>query len=714
MPAPPVVPQRPPGPPLPPLRQDLSLHAGPADTDGAPTWTLHDPAANRFYRLAWPAFEILARWSLGDPQAVLAQVAAQTTLRPDAQDLADLLDFLGAHHLLDAGMAEDTRRLAQAARALKPSWSRWLLHNYLFVRVPLLRPRALLERLGPAVAWVFRPGFWVAIAATALLGLVLAAREWDHFVHTFSGYAGFAGLAGIGAALSLAKLLHEMGHALAAQRYGCRVPTMGVAFLVLVPVLYTDTNEAWKLPDKRQRLAIAAAGMLSELALAAVATLAWSLLPDGPVRAGVFMLATTTWIVTLGLNASPFMRFDGYFLLSDWLDTPNLHGRAFALGRWWLRRTLFGWDEPPPERFAPGRQAFLVAFAVATAVYRLVVFLGIAFLVYRISFKLLGLLLLAVELGWFIALPVAGELKVWWARRAELRWNGASLCSAGLVAVLLAFALLPWRTGVRAAAILGAADAQGLYAVAGAQVASPVVAVGTAVGAGQLLLRLESPELRARLAGEQVHERLFRWELEQQPFDPELRKQGEAVRQRWMAAAAAVRGLQEQIEQLSVRAPFAGRVVQVDEGLAPGVWVAQKDKLVELVGARGAKADAFVDERDLPHVQVGAAASFVADGDGLRSLACRVERVDTVNIATLDELALASTYGGAIAVQKDAHGALVPTTAWYRVQLGRCGAGAAAPTRELRGVARLEGARSSLAGDALRAAIAVVQREMGF
>ncbi len=125
---------------LPALRQDLSLHPGPAGEDGAPTWTLHDPAANRFYRLTWTAFEILSRWTLRKPEAVLEAVASETTLRVDTEDLKSVLGFLSGHHLLEAQSAADTQRLAQISSAAKPSKLRWLLQNYLFFRVPLLRP----------------------------------------------------------------------------------------------------------------------------------------------------------------------------------------------------------------------------------------------------------------------------------------------------------------------------------------------------------------------------------------------------------------------------------------------------------------------------------------------------------------------------------------------------------------------------------------------
>ena len=164
--------------------------------------------------------------------------------------------------------------------------AQWLLHHYLSFRVPLVRPMAFLNRVSRHVGWAFHPAFWVGVAALAALGLLLALRRWDEFAHGFAaayGSVGSAGgLIGIALAMSASKVLHELGHALAAHRYGCRVSSMGVAFLVMWPVLYTDTNKASKLASRRQRLVISAAGMASEIALAAVATVLWSLLPDTP------------------------------------------------------------------------------------------------------------------------------------------------------------------------------------------------------------------------------------------------------------------------------------------------------------------------------------------------------------------------------------------------------------------------------------------------
>ena len=140
------------------------------------------------------------------------------------------------------------------------------------------------------------------------------------------------------------------------------------------PFLYTDTGETWKLADRRKQLVIACAGMGAELVLAVFSTLLWSLSPEGAAKSVFLVLASTTWIMTLAVNLSPFMRFDGYFVLSDLLGFPNLHERGTACAKWWLRRTFFGIDTPMPEpTLRPRQRAALIVFAYVTWAYRLTV-----------------------------------------------------------------------------------------------------------------------------------------------------------------------------------------------------------------------------------------------------------------------------------------------------------------------------------------------------
>lgn len=699
---------------LPPLRQELTLQPAPAAPDGAPTWTLHDPAANRFFQLGWPAFEILSRWTLGDADAVTDAVNAQTTLHIDRDDVFSLLQFLLAHHLVLAAAPHDTDRLVQAAQRQKLSPAMWLLKNYLFFRVPLVRPMPLLRRLSPWVAGVFRPGFWWLVGAVALTGLYLVSRQWDVFAHTFRAYTTWQGLLGLALALSFAKVLHEFGHALTAYRHGCKVPTMGVALLVMWPVLYTDTNEAWKLPSRRQRLQIGAAGVLAELALAAFATLLWNFLPDGPLRAGVFMLATSTWLVTLAINASPFTRFDGYYLLSDWWNVPNLHERTFALGRWWLREQLFGLGDAPPEELPPPLRRKLIAFSLVTWVYRFVLFLSIALLVFHLFFRALGIVLMMVEIGWFLALPIVRELQAWWQRRRDIHWNRRTACTALGAAALVAALLVPWQGAVHAPAVLSRTQAQVVYAPRSAQVVSVGVREGDRVHAGQVLVTLRSPDLDYQLKAAEQQAAQWKWQLDQQPFDDDLRALGPSLRKRWETARQAVDGYRAEQQRLVLRAPFDGRIVDVDDALHADGWLRGGEPVLGVVGADRVKGEAFVGESTLARLRVGQSVRFVPRSLDVPTVRCQVSDVDRLNLGTLDEPYVSSVYGGDIASLRRPDGSLVPVDSTFRVRFAQCDRHFDGPVRELSGRAIIAGQSRSLAGRFFRWLVALLRREASF
>lgn len=212
--------------------------------------------------------------------------------------------------------------------------------------MPLFNPDRFLLKTMPLVSRFSTASFRRATVAALICAVVFVLRDWETFSRQAVDMLSWRGLLLYVITLTLVKIAHEFGHAFAAKRHGCRVPTMGVAFMVLWPVAYTDTTDVWRLADHRSRLQVALAGVKTELTIAAWALLSWTWLPDGPVRTAMFLLGTFTWISTVVVNLSPFMRFDGYFALCDVLDQPNLHERSFSMARWWVRRVLLGWDRP--------------------------------------------------------------------------------------------------------------------------------------------------------------------------------------------------------------------------------------------------------------------------------------------------------------------------------------------------------------------------------
>ena len=696
--------------PLPALREDLRLENAAANRDGSPSWMIHDPARNRFFRIGWLEFELLARWDAGNADALIARVRAETPLEPDVEDVSALIRFLEHHQLLRARSARDTARLTEQRRQLRPSMWRHVLHNYLFFRIPLVRPQGFLDTTLPYVSFLLRPATLWLIALASLLGLILAARQWDAFTQTFGASLTLGGLFGYLGALAVAKSIHELAHAYVATRYGVRVAHMGIAFMVLWPMLYTDTGESWKLSNPRQRLAIAGAGIGAEFALAGLATLGWSIVAEGGLRDALFFLATTSWVISVGINASPFMRFDGYFLLSDLLDLQNLHERSSALARAFLRRRLLGWKEPDPEYFPRRLQAFLICFALVTWVVRLFIFLAIALAVYHFFFKLAGIILLAVELGWFVARPVLAELQVWHRRRGETT-RRAKFGWSLLAMLFLVFLIVPWRDRIDGPAWARAASQHVLYAPLPGRLAAAPPAEGK-VAAGATLFLVDSPDLRSKEGRARIAAETLAGLLSRLPGLPDEQERRVVIAEQLARELAEATAQAAERARLTVRAPIAGVLLDVDPEITRGTWVRPTQPLGVVVDPAAWTAEVFVEERDLDRIRIGNRGRFFPRGDELEPVAGTVEEIDAARVVSLPTPALAAVHGGPIATAAAETERLTPNAALYRVQLklDRPPPRASATL----GTAVIEGEARSLLWDALRYTAAVLIRESGF
>lgn len=699
---------------LPPLRDELILHPGPAGWDGSPSWTLEDPLRGQFFRIGWLEKTLLSRWSLGSVEQIVAETHQALPLTITAEDVRAFSQFLLANSLTQARGDEALNLLGRLQARERMSWWRYLLTHYLFLRIPLLHPDRFLRATLPWVGLFFRPTFWGLTLAAAVVGLLLASRQWETFKHTFLHFFTLEGALLAAVTLMATKFLHELGHAYTCRRFGASVSTIGVAFLVLMPVLYTDTSASWTLPRRRQRMLIGAAGMLTELAVAAWATLAWSFLPDGMGRSAAFMLATTTWVMTLAINLSPLMRFDGYFLLSDALGMPNLQPRGFAVGRWQLREWLFGLGDPLPEPLPRWLRRTLVGYAFATWIYRVFLFTGIALLVYHMTFKLLGMALFVVEIGYFVVLPVFKELREWLRRRKDYHMNRHVIATMTVGVLLLLALVVPWQRTVYAPALLRAERQGSLYMPLPAMVAHIDVRAGQRVEKGQVLMTLlaDGVQHQSRQLERQIV--TLGWQQDYQLFNRETAQDHQRVRQERNAALQRQETLRQQMTGLTVRAPFSGVVADMAFPLASGEWLPQGEWLATVTGEQGGTVEALVSEQDWPRLRTGDSGRFFSRDIAqppLNGVIVDIERTALRDLRPTPELS--SLYGGDIATLREAQNRLSPEQAVYRVVL-RLSPDSPAPSQVVIGRVALTGESRSLLGRLWLRVSAVAIRELSF
>ena len=599
------------------------------------------------------------------------------------------------------------------AKAREQAWWQWLLHHYLFIKIPLVHPHRFLQATLPLVAPFYSAFAGWLFGAIGAVGLVLVSRQWDAFLSTFLHFFNWRGAVMYGMVLCLVKVVHELGHAYTATRFGCRVPTIGVALMVMMPVLYSDVSDSYRLSSKRKRLGIAAAGVVAELGLAAVATVLWGFLPDGMLRSMAFVVATTSWIMSLTVNLNPLMRFDGYYLLADGLGLPNLQDRAFAFGQWKLREVLFAPGAPAPEAVGSSTRRTMVAYAWAIWAYRLILFTGIAVMVYHHFFKLLGIVLFLVEIVFFIGLPVWRELTAWWSRRAAFAGTRRFAVTVAVMAGLLVLACVPWSSRVSIPGVLQAKIYATVYPPASGRIMAVAVRQGQPVREGDTLLILESPKLvkDAKLAQTQVDQLDFR--LQRQAGYADDRAQSQVIGESLKAKLVELDGLTERQQNLLLRSPIDGVVVDRADSLYPGRWVNEKLAVAYVIDPRQAIIAGLAPVEDVSVLAIGQEALFIPDDLTRPRRPARVTEIRDVDEQDFSVPYLASIYGGDVPARKDAHGRVQAEQSVYRVELDVLDQ-ADRVDQAVTGQIHVIGKSQSLVARAWDRVVAVMIRESGF
>lgn len=534
---------------------------------------LVEPASGRQVRLNPAAYALVARFDGQHTVESLwqGQLAQQRDAAPTQDEVVRLLAALFRGGMLRFDEAPHLS-LVFAQRDEESSRRRRGLLNPLMLRIALWDPTPLLQRLAPLGQALFtRTAFFLWIAAVLLAALAAGAHfdelqaEARRLFATPSAYL-IAWLC-----YPVLKLLHELGHGLAVRRNGGEVPELGVSLMLLTPAPYVDASAANAFPEARQRLVVSAAGILVEIALACIALAVWIAVSPGLVRDTALVAFLICSVSTVLFNANPLLRLDGYYVLCDALQLPNLALRSQA---WWGRhwRRWIGAPAPgPAPLLAQGEAKWLALYAPASSLYRVGLLLALVFWIGHHSW-LLGML--------------AGLALLAWLARSVWRWAGGgaagafdgglrrrSLRAAFIVvaAAVLLLVLLPAPQHVVARGVVWPPDNAQLRAETSGFVERLALEQGGSAQPGQVLAQLADPVLVA------AHERVQaeRTGLLAQQYGALLSEpaRAAAVAEDLARNEAELARVEEQLAQLEVRARLPGQVVWSRPQDLPGSYL---------------------------------------------------------------------------------------------------------------------------------------------
>lgn len=639
----------------PKIRHDIKLFETSPAEDGSKQWLIYDPIQNRYFTIGIDSFELFGLWEDGVELQEFVALLESKGYETDLEALKTFINFLTANHLTKATTYEDVKRLEYQKKNSKQSFFKWLIHNYLFIKIPLFKPDRWLGANVSKVSFMYS-GIWsLFIIVLGVIGITSAFREWELFMNTFLYFFSLEGFVYYAIALVMVKSLHELGHAFTAKRNGCRVSSIGVAFMVLMPVLYTDTTNAYALKSKHKRLMIALAGIKVEIYLAMIALFFWSYLDAGPLKSIAFTTATTSLLASLFINLSPFMRFDGYYVLSDLTDTKNLQPRAFAYTRWFLRKYLVGIKDEPPEIILGNKKSFFVIYSISTWIYRFLLFLGIALLVYYFAFKVLGIILFAVEILWFIVLPIVSELKIWWQRKADMRLNRSS-GSFVIVLILLSYLFfVPWYANTNLPAIIIAEQYANIYPPKDAIIKKVHIKNNDTVRAGQSLIELELPQLNLQMQNIKKEISTLQIELSLLAGNQKIRADRFVLEQSLQKAYEELRGLQKLQSSLAIKAPFDG-IIRLDDKLESNQAVSKKESLFAIYNPDSISIIAYCKEDELATIKQNSTqkskALFVANNGEIKNIEATITEISPTSSSLILYPELSSIYDGPIATRQ--------------------------------------------------------------
>ena len=642
-------------------------------------YVVQDASGNQFYRFSGPANRFIG---LLDGRRTVGAVwkTCSGELGDEAPTQGEAIQLLGqlySSNLLRGDFSDDAEVMFRRYRKRVAREVRGFLANLLFVRIPLLDPDRFLDRWVVVFGRMFsRFGLllWLALIAVGLCSL---AGHGSALVASSGQVLSVDNLLLLYLAFVLVKLLHEFGHGFACKQFGINhgtggeVHTMGIMLLVFVPIPYVDASSAWALRSKWQRVTVAAAGMFVELAVAAAAAMVWVNTAEGTATHAVcYNIMFIASISTLLFNGNPLLRYDGYYILSDLLEIPNLAQRGREYVYYLVKRYAWGCECAPDACHTPGERNWLLTYAIASTAYRVTICFAILLFVAGKMFFVGALLAMAALVAW-VLLPLARLLRylVSDSQLARVRSRAVASTLVFFVAVTTTLGIIP----VPDCAIVDGTVEPRRLAIVHASVdgfVEETLPSGQHVTQGTALVTTANPKLTAKRA-----ELLALVHYLEVRRDVALREDDLVAAQMTSEQLAAmhkqINRVNEQTEQSVIRAPFDGTWVAPEIDRARGTHLHRGDDagLVGTLGDLMIRATADQEIAAQVFAEVSERVEIRVAGRPDIQLTGTIEKVFPVGHERLPSAALGHALGGSIKVDPQDPSGTKTTEPFFEIRI---------------------------------------------
>lgn len=621
------------------VRKRPDLRSSRQHYQGAAYWVVKEPVGLQYYRFHDEEFFIL---NMLDGHVSLQQIkdGFEQRFAPQKITFGDLQQFIGMLHrsglvISNApgqGKALETRGSKKRRKEILGKFT-----NIFAIRFRGVDPEKLLDRLVPWTGWLFTVPALIFFVGLLLAALLLLGTQYQTVyarLPTFQQFFAADRWLYLALTMAVVKVLHEFGHGISCKKFGGECHEIGFMLLVFTPCLYCNVSDSWMLPNKWKRVWIGAGGIYVEMILASIAAFLWYFSEPGLLNDICLNMMFLNAVSTILVNGNPLLRFDGYYILMDLLEIPNLRQKATEVLKRWFQATCLGL-ELPEDPFLPQRNRLLFAlFTVASVIYRWVVVFSICWFVIKVlepyGLQVIGRSLAVVGFGGLIAPPVIQTYKFCRTpgRLAKVK-RKPLLTTLGVVAtVIAAICLIPLPHNINCAFEVQLSETGNVYANTTGLILE-TVQPGTKVEIGQLLAVLTNPELelqRVEQDGELRHAstRLDNLHLRRRS-DPTLSSQLETQVRLVSSLQEMLNKTDEELQRLTIRAPRAGIVLhppdraasERGDGMLPdwsgsplhphnrGALITPETLLCQIGSAESLEAVLVIDQGDIQLIREG-------------------------------------------------------------------------------------------------------------
>jgi putative peptide zinc metalloprotease protein len=650
----------------PTLRPQVEIHR--QVFHGEPWHIVHDPISNNFFRLNPVAYHFIGlldgQRSVDDAWKITMDSFGDAA--PTQHEVIGLLGQLNESNLLRIDLPADAHQLLKRNQKRKVRFWAGQAMSIVSLKIPVFNPNRMLDILLP----LFRPFLTIWGLIAWIIFLAIAIGQFSPYITTFAKGVDPGSVLDpnnwgwLMILFVLTKAWHELGHGIMCKRFGGSVPETGIMFLVFFPAPYVDATSSWNFASKWHRILVASAGMMFEFILAGIATFVWVYSAEHTLaRQLAFNTIFLCSVTTFFFNANPLLRFDGYYILADLIEVPNLYQRSSRYIQYIFQRYAFGMKNVQPVSTLAKEKLILFVYGILSQIYRALVMFGIALYVMT-QFFIIGIIIAFWSVISWALIPTVKF--VYWLLTSpalyERRFRAISVTVICTAIVLFFTGVVPYPDYRRVDGVIESENKAIITISEPGFVVEALAKPGDQVKKGQLLLRLKSPELEAELAKTKADilrtNAIIRGSYAKEPIERQL------AQAKLDSQLESLGLLQKRILELNLTAPCDGQLMGELSPNLTGVFLSRADTVATIEDITKLRVTALI-----PQEHNASQFTQFAGGSGIANVECRkagaidqiftaqIQRIYAAGTKNLPHPGMGHAHGGPIATdQQDQHG----------------------------------------------------------